>query len=224
MQNDSLLKVLGWQAYSPSDDTRTLRHYRQFPDPQLATCLHHERVKHEELLNRYPDLKDPVIRISHAQLPRLQNMARRIQLMEQIQAERIAVAAQGIANPVAEFISAPPVGADASSAWPMIGGVDSRNRDAETRFTEQDGRPSEREYFDPEHERHVKLWKQVKSAKSIKLDAWLHERVAKFSKTTFTDYLAGRMRGRVSRAKRFVIEEEIRHSVEPLGPTRTNSD
>ena len=71
MQNDSLLRVLGWQPHSPSDDTQTLRYYRQFPDSDLATCLHRERLKHFQALRKYDELKDPVTRISHPQLPRL---------------------------------------------------------------------------------------------------------------------------------------------------------
>ena len=213
MQNDSLLKVLGWQPHSSSDDTRTLRHYRQFPDPQLAMRLHRERLEHFELLRKYEGLKDPAIRISHPQWPRLQNLARRIQLMEQIQTERIAPSAASSGSSDAESISSP-----------SIDGLASPSGDAETRPKEQDERPSKRKYIDSEHERHAKSWEQVKGGKDFKFESWLTERKGMFSKTTFTDYLAGRIPGLVSPAKRRLIEEEIRHSVDLLGPTRTNSD
>jgi hypothetical protein len=199
-------KILGWQPRSRSDNERTLRHYRQFPDLDLATHLHRKRVEHRELLDKYPDLKDPVIRISHPQLPHLQRIARLIRLMEQIQAERIA----------------PPVGTGPTSPVESISAPGAQNSSPASRALNV--RPSKRTYFDPTHEQHVKLWEQVKRGRDFKFEAWLAERKDKFSKTTFTDYIAGRIKGRVGRGKRLLIEQEIRGSIGLLGPTRTNSD
>lgn len=163
---------------------------------------------------RQPTLVDPI----------------RVAIGEALKRKRSAVlkfwrpTAHGGANSDAESISASVAAEKDASSAPRIGGIDPRERDAETRTTEQEERPSKPKYVDTQHEQHVKLWEQVKGGKNFKFESWLTECKGKFSKTTFTDYLAGKIEGRVGRDKRLLIEEEIRHSVELLGPTRTNSD
>src|SRR4029077_12225179 len=103
-----------------------------------------------------------------------------------------------------------------------VEGIESHDNDVPARTNAPDMR--KRNFVDREHQRHVELWNQVKCGEKFKFESWLGDHKKKFSKTSFTDYIAGRIAHRVSGSKRALIEEAIRCSVESLGPTRTNSD
>lgn len=65
--------------------------------------------------------------------------------------------------------------------------------------------------------------RQVSQSAEVVLEAWLEEN--KLSRTTVTDYRAGKIKGRVSSRMRQKIEDAIVASAEKLGlPTRTMAD